>query len=154
MTGLSNLAGLGFQPDDGSTYWFPPQASNHADLMDTVYYFIYWVSVIAFVLIVIMMVHFARKYARKGKDDLPKVASGHNTLLEIGWTMPVLIVGGILFYFGSIGYIDARTPPPGAYQVNVRAYKWAWEFSYPDGCTLPELHLPANTPIRVMLRSD
>lgn len=158
MTGLSNLAanlsGLGLEPNDGSTYWFPPQASNHADLVDTVYYFIYWVSVIAFVLIVIMMVHFARKYAKKKKDDLPKSQSDHNTILEIGWSLPVLIVGAILFYFGAIGYIDAKTPPPGAYEIRVRAYKWAWEFTYPNGATSPDLHLPANTPIRLVMSSD
>jgi cytochrome c oxidase subunit II len=157
MTSLSNLAanlaGLA-DPNDGSTYWFPPQASNHADLIDTVYYFIYWVSVVSFVLIVVMMVHFARKYAQKKRNDLPNEQSDHNTLLEIGWSLPVLIVGVILFYFGAIGYIDARTPPPGAYEIRVRAAKWSWEFTYPNGATSPDLHLPVNTPIRLVMGSD
>lgn len=147
----------GLQPtgaDDGSSFWFPPQASTNAELIDTAYYFIYWVSVASFLLIVIFMVHFARKYAKTKKDELPKSQSDHNTLLEIGWSLPVLIVGAILFYFGSIGYIDARTPPPGAYEIKVRATKWSWEFTYPNGYQDANLHVPVNTPIRVVMQSD
>jgi len=139
---------------DGGDFWFPTQASQNAELVDDVYYFIYWVSVISFVIIVALMMYFVRKYKRNKPDHMPPKQSDHNTILEIGWSIPVGIVGVILFYFGAIGYIDAKTPPNDAYVINVRGYKWAWEFSYPNGATTTDLLLPENTPVKLVLSSD
>ncbi|MEM6786692.1 MAG: cytochrome c oxidase subunit II [Myxococcota bacterium] len=152
---LLNSALSGLRAGDPSAgYWFPEQASQNAELVDDVYFFIYWVSIISFVIIVALMMFFVRRYKRSKPDHMPPKQSDHNTVLEIGWSIPVAVVGVILFYFGAIGYIDAKTPPNDAYTINVRGYKWAWEFSYPNGATTTELFLPADTPVKLVMSSD
>jgi len=37
--------------------------------------------------------------------------------------------------------------------VIVTAYKWDWEFTYPNGATSDQLHVPAGKPIRLILES-
>lgn len=152
---MKNFSGLLMNSSlDPAGFWFPDQASQNAELVDDVYFFIYWVSVISFVIIVGLMLFFVRKYKRNKPDHMPPKQSDHNTVLEVGWSIPVGVVGVILFYFGAIGYIDAKTPRSDAYVVNVRGYKWAWEFSYPNGATSTDLYLPANTPIKLVISSD
>lgn len=152
---MKNFTGLLMNSSlDPAGYWFPEQASQNAELVDDVYFFIYWVSIISFVIIVALMLLFVRKYKRNKPDHMPPKQSDHNTVLEVGWSIPVGIVGVILFYFGAIGYIDAKTPPNDAYVINVRGYKWAWEFSYPNGATSTDLYLPANTPVKLVMSSD
>lgn len=53
-----------------------------------------------------------------------------------------------------VGYVDRRTPPGGAYTVYVTGQKWAWTFSYPEGFTSNELHVPAGRPVKLVLGSN
>lgn len=138
----------------GESFWFPAAASNHAGLVDSVYAFIYWVSVVSFVLIVGAMVVFSIKYRASAKRPKPGKASSHNTWLEIGWSLPPAVVGAILFYVGAVGYIDMRTPPDDSYDIRVRARKWAWEFEYPGGLIQPDLHVPEGRAVRLIMSSD
>ena len=137
------------------TYWMPPPASNHATLVDDLYYFLYWTSVISFVLIVVVAGWFVWRYRSRGdQNEKAESQADHSTILEIAWSLPVFLVGLIAFYFGAVGYIDLRSPPDDAYEIRVTAYKWAWEFAYRNGATSPDLHVPVDRPVRLVMSSD
>jgi cytochrome c oxidase subunit 2 len=44
--------------------------------------------------------------------------------------------------------------PPDAYEVQVTARMWTWSFMYPNGHIDGELHVPINTPVRLVLHSE
>ena len=60
----------------------------------------------------------------------------------------------VIFYRGFRGFVDMATPPDYAYEIKVRAVKWAWEFTYPNGGTSPDLLLPKDIDVRLVLSSD
>jgi len=136
------------------SFWMPPSAATNADLVDYVYFFLYWTSVISFVLIIGALVHFAWRYRQKSRDERPGRGSSHNTLLEVSWSLPVAGVSVFIFYFGAVGYIDAKTPPREAYEIKVDAFKWGWAFTYPNGHVDSDLHVPQGEPVRLVMGSQ
>lgn len=135
------------------TLWMPIGASPFADDVDQTFYFIYWVSVFFFVLIGGCMFWFAWKYRQKDKNYVPHGVH-HNNTLEITWSVIPLIIVMVIFMWGFRGLLDMSTPPGEAYEVFVDAKKWSWTFSYPEGGSSPILHVPADTPIRLVLSSQ
>jgi cytochrome c oxidase subunit 2 len=54
--------------------------------------------------------------------------------------------------WGFQGFVNLRTPPKGAMEVQVTAQKWKWLFEYPHGSE-DALHVPVNRPVRVVMHS-
>lgn len=139
--------------DDGS-FWFPVQASTSAETIDFVYYFIYYISIFFFVLIGAAILYFAMRYRRRGRDTLAEPAPSHSNSLELTWSIIPALLCVAMFYFGTVGFMDLRTPPEEATEVTVRGYKWAWEFEYGNGATATELHAVVGEPTRLVMYSD
>lgn len=144
----------------GKTYWLPAQGSEVAAETDVHFYFIYWLNVFFFVGITGLLTFFCWKYRRRTPDQKPLPSASHNTVLELTWSIiPTLVCIG-LFYVGFIVFQDLMEPPKETFKINVQGQKWNWEFTYPktgllgtgEG-DLPELHVPANTPIELIMTS-
>lgn len=146
LADTGSLGGLGFD-------WFRDQASTGAAEIDFQYYVILWICVFFFVLIVGLLVAFvARYYARPGHQA--EHTPHHNNALEAAWSIfPGLLV---IYIFGAgfIGYLDLRTPPENAYEIQVIAKKWNWSFVYPNGVIRPNLHVPEDQPVKLVMSSD
>lgn len=137
----------------GKTFWMPPQASTTAHETDWVWYFIYWVSVFFFVLIVAAAVYFVVRYRQK--DPTEQVTGPtHNMPLEITWSVIPLILVGLMFWWGFTAYLDIKTPPENAMNIDVLAAQWSWEFKYPGGNTDKDLHVPVDTPVVLTMTSQ
>ncbi len=134
-------------------FWFREAGTAEAGAVDNLYYGILAICVVFFVLIVALMVLFvARYYARPGHQA--EHTPHHNNTLEAAWSIfPGFLVVGI-FWYGVIGYLDLRTPPENAYEINVVAKKWNWAFEYPNGVIRPNLHVPQDRPVKLIMRSD
>lgn len=135
------------------SFWLPPAASSGAPVVDRLFHFIYWTAFVFFVLVVGLMVLFVLRYRRRPgqKDHGP--APTHNTALELTWTIIPLIVVGVIFYLGFAGFMDISTPPQNAYEIQVTAMRWKWSFTYPNGLTDEDLHVPADQPVRLVMTS-
>jgi cytochrome c oxidase subunit 2 len=133
-------------------FWFPAEASTVAREIDDVFYFILWVSIVSFVLVIGATLLFAWKY-RERAGHKATVTSSHDNRLELTWTIVPTILVAVMFWVGFKGFLDLRTPPEGAYEVQVTGFQWAWEFRYPNGHATNELHVPANRPIRLLMTS-
>lgn len=158
MTGMltallaqTDLPPVAPQPGD---FWMPPASSSGAAQTDAVFYFIYWVSVFFFILIVALMVLFVIRYRRRTEGQAATSAVTHNTALEVTWSAIPLVLVVVMFYMGFRGYMDLANPPQGALDIRVLAYKWAWVFTYPNGHSDSELHVPVDTPVRLILESN
>ena len=136
------------------SYWFPESASSFAPSVDSLYMFIFWLSTIFFVAIVGAMIYFCLKYARKGDKIEVEPSPSHNTLIEVIWSVVPSFFLLYIFWAGAEGYFEMRYTPEGAEEIQVRAFRWNWEFTYPDGDVSSELHLVMDRPTKLVMRSD
>jgi cytochrome c oxidase subunit 2 len=135
------------------TFWLPQGSSTISNDLDWLYYFVYWINVFFFVLVVALMVWFAWKYRhRPGRTMEP--TAGHSTSLELTWTIIPTLLTVVIFYYGFRGFLALAVEPPNAYEITVNGKMWNWSFIYPNGYVSPELHVPADTPVRFVLTSD
>jgi len=144
---------LAARPKDTSTnFWLPKAVNAEADDSDMMFYAILALNILFFVGITFAVIYFTWKYrARPGHKAEPSPA--HNDALEITWTVIPTIIVVFLFYFGWRAYIRVVTPPNKAVEINVLAWRWAWEFKHANGVTDNNLHVPVNTPVRLVMTS-
>ncbi|MCA8988455.1 MAG: cytochrome c oxidase subunit II [Planctomycetaceae bacterium] len=131
---------------------FPEQNSTFAESVDSLYYFIFWLSAVFFVLIIGLMVYFMMKY-RRVEGQEPEKSPSHNTPLEVSWSVLPGFLVLFIFAWGFNTYVDMRTPPNDAYEINVTASMWSWQFGYPTGAVDGELHIPVGTPVKLIMQS-
>jgi cytochrome c oxidase subunit 2 len=138
--------------DTGGNFWFPTPAAKEADASDRMFYVVLALSAFFLVGITIVTVVFVIKYrARPGHKAQP--SSSHNDVMEITWTViPTLIVIP-LFIGGWEGYINMSTRPAEPIQIKVTAKKWNWDFEYPNGLHLQDLHVPVDRPVELQMTS-
>lgn len=135
------------------TTQLPPPMSTLAGEVDKLYNFIYWVSVVSFVLITGFMVLYVVKYRRR--PGVKPVPTGHNTVLEIAWTFSPLILLAYLFHAGFQGYMRSAVAPVDALEIRVRGMQWSWEFEYPNGTVvMNELQVPVDRPVKLIMSSS
>jgi len=153
---LSGCGGnLDERPDPNPTFQLPGQWSTVAPEVDRMYYFLYWLSVVLFVGITGAVVYFVWKYhAGRGHKAEP---TGHNTKIEVAWTIAPVFLLAILFHQGFKGYMHLRVPPADAIEIRVRAQKWSWNFEYPNGLrrNMGEgLVVPFHRPVHITISSE
>lgn len=135
------------------TLWLPEQASEGAYNVDNAFYFVYWVSVFFFVLITVLLIWFVIKY-RKPKGSQPESTVTHNTTLEVTWSVIPTILVVIMFLWGFSGFMDLANPPENCYTIQTTGQKWKWLFTYPNGHVDTELHVPADTDVKLLITSE
>ena len=137
-------------------YWFPEQASAFAKDVDFLYYAIFWISTIFFIGICWFMFYFAWKYRRIGgiKGEIkPQKSSSHNTALEIFWSVIPSVILVWIFYVGASGFFEMRVPTDDCEEIMVKAQKWNWSFTYPNGDQTTKLHLVLDRPVKLVMQS-
>jgi cytochrome c oxidase subunit 2 len=111
------------------------------------------------VLVEAILIWAAIRYRRRAGDALPPQIHG-NTIIEIVWTtLPVLIVGLILFFTLPVIFSTqspAREAHANVMDVEVVGHQFWWEFRYPDAnvITANEIHLPVGVTANLILHSD
>jgi len=159
-------------------FWFPPQASAEAVLVDQLFSFLVTLGTFIF-LGVVGTLTYAVLFQQAGKYDFsdgPHIEG--NVPLEIVWTaIPFVLVIWIAGYSYQIydqmsilgpmehvhmGMATAAAAPleespdqPSVELIDVYARQWAWEFHYPQpAITSTELHLPNRQRIKLALHSE
>lgn len=134
-------------------FWMPVQAAEGAAAIDWVFYFIFWISLVFFLIIALGMFYFMVRYRRRTEEQQPESNIAHNTPLELTWTIIPTILLIPMFWWGFTGFMDSRVAPKNAYDINVVAKRWAWSFVYPNGHDDADLHVPAGVPVRLVMQS-
>jgi cytochrome c oxidase subunit 2 len=140
----------------GGTFWMPEQASSYAAATDHVFYGVYYLSVFFFALVTLLLVGFILKYRHRSDGKPHEPGAGHNTALELTWTIIPTILAMVIFYYGFRGFVNMAVEPPNAYEVDVRGKTWNWTFTYEHNYFSDDgfLHIPVNTPVAFILSSD
>ncbi len=120
-------------------------------VVDSVFITIVAFGVLLFAGIVFLLVYFVVRY-RRSRNPEPAPA-GRTGWLEVLWiALPTLLVLAMFFY-GLTGFTFLRRTPPGAMTVKVTARQWSWLFTYENGRTSPDLVVPVDRDVRVLLSS-
>lgn len=135
--------------------WFPVQASEQAERIDTLWDVLIVVSVPIFVLVVTVVLTCVVKFRmRRGEELLDGPPIHGNTRLEIIWTsIPAVILVSLCTY----AYIvltdieDAPANPSAERHVEVTGQQFAWTFRYREGgrsFSTTRLYLPVGESVK------
>ncbi len=118
------------QADD--RVFMPPQATDVAVQVDSIYAFLLWASLISFILVVGGMLYFVYKYKRTSSHQKSAYIT-HNHTLEFLWSSIPFLIFMFVFAWGWYVYDQMRTYPADSLEVHVFAKKWDWKFVYKNG---------------------
>jgi cytochrome c oxidase subunit 2 len=75
--------------------------------------------------------------------------------LEIGWTLVPLALVMVMFVWGADIFVEMRTMPADALEVDVVAKQWMWKLQHEEGRPeLNALHVPLGQPVRLRMISE
>ena len=133
---------------------FPEQASTLASRVDNLYFFMLATSGFFAVLVTVLVVFFAIKYRRRHPDEHGEPIHG-SLALELIWTGIPFIIAMVMFVWGASVYFALVRVPEQALDVYAVGKQWMWKFQHREGQReINELHVPVNTPIRVIMTSE
>ena len=136
--------------------WMPTSAGGFSENVDFLNGFILAVSYFFTGLIGFLMIWFCIKYKMKDRSEVSHGAH-HSTAIEVAWTLPIVVIVTFVFAVGFTGFLDMAGEPEGgtgnAYPIRAEAYRWGWNFYYPNGGSSTELYIPADRPVEITLES-
>jgi cytochrome c oxidase subunit II len=135
--------------------WLPKPASNEADRVGPLFWFVIVICIVVFAAVAAVMVYSITHFRAAPDDDSDGPPVHGHTGLEIVWTViPTLLVTAIGIWSAIV---LSRNDALGAnaMRVNVTAQQFAWSFSYPEakGLTSGTLRLPMGRSIQLVLQS-
>lgn len=136
-------------------FFLPEQASTYASDVDNLALFILLVSAFFTVLIAFLVFYFGIRYRRKKGNEISGRTPG-GMKLEIAWAIPPLVLGMVMFIWGTKVFFDIRRPPDNTLDIYVSGKQWMWKAQHPDGQMdgPNELHVPVNQPVRLIMISE
>ncbi|MBI5869270.1 MAG: cytochrome c oxidase subunit II [candidate division Zixibacteria bacterium] len=136
-----------------NAFWLPEEGTAAAGQVDWLFNLILGISVFFFALIAVLTIYFLLRYRRRQGIEAGQPPT-HHTWLEITWTVIPTIIVIVIFYFGFTGYMDMKIAPENALEIQVTGQKWQWLFSYPNGHVDPDLHVPVDQPVKLIMTSE
>ena len=135
-------------------FLLPPAKSTLAEQTDALFWFVHGSSLILTIGLIAVIIYFVYKYRRKSEDEVTPLIT-HNNTLEVTWSVIPLILVLIVFGWGYQIFANQTIVPDDAYEVNVTAQKWIWQFQYENGArSTGKLHVPADRPIKLIMSSQ
>jgi cytochrome c oxidase subunit 2 len=135
----------------------PPQASEQAKSIDSLFRGELAVISFLFSLIVVFMVYSLIVFRRKKGDSSDAAHIEGNTKLEITWTVIPLLTVFVFAIWGGQSLREVTRAEPRPVIVNVIGQQWAWRFEYPleGGAKVlsDKLYLPVDQPALLRLSS-
>ena len=131
----------------------PEGVSTVSGEFDALFYFTYWVSLLIFMGVIGAGGFFVFTFRRRHPNERPKPIKDNKLVEMASIVIPTFLVL-VVFTWGFKLYVKMNVPPPDAYEIQVRARQWSWEFQYPNGATsFGELHVPADRPVKLNMNS-
>jgi cytochrome c oxidase subunit 2 len=133
---------------------FPERASSMGWQVDTLFFFELTVSVFFVALIAGLVIFFSLKYRRRSDNDVPPYTPP-NPLVEATYIVIPFGLMLIMFFWGGYVYVEAKSPPANAMQINVIGKQWMWKIQHPEGPReINTLHVPMGRPIKLLMTSQ
>ncbi len=110
--------------------WFPANASSSGAQIDDLYRLIYWLTAVAFLLVMVLLVGFLVAY--RAKPGRKAVYHHGNSTLELVWTLiPAAIFIWLAFHSQTLWDNLRGKMPPGDVHIGVTGKQFNWFFHYP-----------------------
>jgi cytochrome c oxidase subunit 2 len=132
----------------------PDQASSYAGEVDSLYGFLWALTLFFGIGLTLAIFYFAIKYRRRHPDEVGKPVAGAISL-ELTWTViPFLISMGIFVWATDI-YFKIYRPPATAMDVYVVGKQWMWKFQHSEGQReINELHVPLGRRVKLTMTTE
>ncbi len=130
----------------------PVIATKEAAIENRAFVLLTILSVPVLMFVVVGLVYSALRFRANGDETDGPPVHGHRgfqaTWLGVSF---VLVVG--LFAYGAIGLVDIRGAQNSEFEVQVSGEQWAWHFTYPNGVTTDDLHIPVGERVHLVINS-
>jgi cytochrome c oxidase subunit 2 len=138
--------------------WFPPQGSEEAEKIDTLYDVLIIVSVPIFVLVTVVVLYCVWRFRMKpGEEELDGPPIHGNTRLEIIWTAIPAIILVALCSYAYVVLTDIEKADASALEVRVVGEQFTWTFFYKDEngkeFGSPQLYVPQGRQVNFTVQS-
>lgn len=136
--------------------FLPPADSTASSSVDNLYGFIFWLTMIFFVLVIGPGAWFVYKYRLKpGEEAKPTPRITHHLGLELTWSIIPLILCLVIAVWGFWDFMVLGVAPADAEEIYVTGYKWGWRFEHKDGFKeLNKLHIPEGKTVKLIMTSE
>ncbi len=142
--------------------WLPEDVSPYGGSIDALFYFIYYITAAAFILVTALMIIFLYQYRRN--DNRRAVYTHGHSGLELLWTIvPALVFIGLGLASKSIWEEVKLNIPETDVEIRITGKQFNWEVLYPgpdgefetadDYQVDNDIHVPVGKPVRVFLGS-
>lgn len=134
--------------------FIPPAASAHAQELDKLFWVLNTLTVLFTAIVGVLIAVLVSRY-RRGNDVDRSRPTTHNTLLEMTWTLPALVLGLGVFAWSTKLFAHIYQPPKNAREIYVIGKQWMWHLQHSNGIRENnELHIPVGQPIKLTMISQ
>jgi cytochrome c oxidase subunit II len=138
--------------------WFPTQASEEGEKIDTLWDILVICSVPVFVLVIVVVLYSCWRYRMKpGEEEKDGPPIHGNTKLEIVWTAIPAIILVALCSYSYVVLTDIEKAQANALDVRVVGEQFTWTFYYKDEggeeFASPQLYVPRGQPVNFTVQS-
>lgn len=135
--------------------WIPQQASEQAERVDTLMWFVVWASIVVFTLVATVLVYCAWRFRAAPGDESDGPPVHGNTKLEIVWTIVPALLLAVMAVWAYLVLADNEALASDRLVVNVTAQQFEWSYQYPDGAVgSGDLRLPVDRQVELRMRSE
>jgi cytochrome c oxidase subunit II len=155
--------------------WLPDQASDQAEEIDFVFWFVTAICIAVFAVVAAIAVYSVLRFRAPPDDDSDGLPIHGHTGIEIVWTVVPFILVTAIGIVSAVALARNEKLPDDHMVVNVVGRQFAWQFLYPpDDAPRPgdeelecdtggvrarclssgQLHLPIDVPIFLRMRAD
>ncbi|MSR47599.1 MAG: cytochrome c oxidase subunit II [Planctomycetes bacterium] len=116
-------------------WWLPPNHSSFGEEIDLMYIWIFWITMVTFVVVEGVMVYFCFKYRRNPARKATYIAGSHK--LEVAWTVIPAIILVALGVASTNTWAKIKNSSDPSYpqefqtEVKIAAQQFAWNVTYP-----------------------
>ena len=134
--------------------WLPDQASEQAERVDTLLWFVVWVSIAIFTIVVSVLLYCVLRFRAGPDDDSDGPPTHGNTTLEVIWTLVPAVLLAVVAVWAYIVLSDNEALAADRLVVDVTAEQFAWSFNYPDAQVASgDLRVPVGRQVELKMRS-
>jgi cytochrome c oxidase subunit II len=139
--------------------WFPTQATEEGEKVDTLWDILVIASVPVFVLVQVVVLYCVWRFRMKPGEELEDGPPIHgNTKLEIIWTAIPAIILVALCSYSYVVLRQVEDAEARALNVEVVGQQFTWTFYYRDAdgkrIASPQLYVPRGQQVNFTVRSD
>lgn len=133
----------------------PEQASSVAPDVDSLYYFLLSLAGFFTTGIFLAIVFLALYYRKSAVRNRERSVGAKIWMLETAWIAIPFALTMVMFAWGASIYLNVRTMPSDAIEINVVGKQWMWKIQHPQGRSeINELHIPVGQKVKLRMISE